>query len=106
MADEDVINLPDPPRYPMIDIMRAPVAVYDPAHWYWEVGGSEGSIWSTVSGQEINHDDTDYKAWRDRGNLPSRIDTFDSLLDVLTHQAPAAAEVLRQAKFPNQGGGG
>jgi hypothetical protein len=46
---------------------------YDPANWYWIVGGNEAQVFSSASGNYVPADNATFLAWKADGTLPTRI---------------------------------
>jgi len=53
--------------------------LYDPANWYWIVGGDESHWWSSASSSYVSP----LQSWLEVGNLPTRIANERELTDVL-----------------------
>lgn len=62
---------------------------YNPAAWFWIVAGDESQVYSSAKPGFLPADDSGYLTWLAEGGLPTRIDSMDSLRDVLMQQAPA-----------------
>ncbi|WP_407971474.1 tail fiber assembly protein [Burkholderia pyrrocinia] len=64
---------------------------FDVTNWYWIVGDDKSQVWSSRRAKFVSTADEDYAAWLDEGGNPTKIDTIDSLADVLLVQYPAGA---------------
>lgn len=62
---------------------------YNPANWYWLVGGDQSRVWSSAAAAYVPADDATYEAWLGAGNLPTRIASEAELQEVLAAQYPA-----------------
>ena len=74
---------------------------YDPFDWYWIVDGS-GEVYSSRRSEYIPIGDTEYTAWINEGRAPTRIASYDELVDVLRaanvppyHRVPTYTIVTR-----------
>lgn len=85
--------MPDNP-YERIAVTAIEIPPYTPDRWYWLVGNTTSIVIDSATGEECSIDDDDYKAWLERGNKPSRIDSNDTLLEVLQVAALEAYEKL------------
>jgi hypothetical protein len=58
---------------------------YDPANWYWKVGGKDGQVFSSAKPGYVSENNKDYKAWLKNENHPSGGEymTDGELADVL-----------------------
>lgn len=70
------------------------MSFYNPANWYWAVGGSTTQVWSSAAADYVPVADATYVTWLAAGNLPTQIDTEDSLHDVLLAAYPAGVGSL------------
>jgi ABC-type tungstate transport system permease subunit len=70
--------------------------IYNPANWYWIVGGDESRVFSSAIGNYVPADDAAYLAWRADGALPTRIVSEAELGEVLADARvrPQRAAVL------------
>lgn len=57
--------------------------IYNPADHYWEVAAHEAAVYSSARTEFVRLTDETYAAWREAGNTPTRIASFDELKDVL-----------------------
>ncbi len=64
---------------------------YNPANWYWVVGGDETRAYSSASAAYVPASDATFMAWLADENIPTAIDTEAALNDVLLAQYPAGA---------------
>ena len=62
---------------------------YNPANWYWVVGGSTTQVYSSAEATYVAVTDTTYQAWLAEGNAPTQIDT-DAHLQVVLYRADIA----------------
>ena len=62
---------------------------YNPAAWFWIVGGDKSQVYSSAVADFVKPDDAAYVAFLADDGLPSRIASMDELRDVLLAQAPA-----------------
>lgn len=62
---------------------------YNPAAWFWIVGGDETQVYSSAKPGFVPATDAGYTAWLEEGGLPTRIASLDELRDVLMQQYPA-----------------
>ena len=58
---------------------------YNPANWYWIVGGSTTQVFSSVVGNYVPVTDATYVAWLASGGKPTPIDTEQNLYQVLVN---------------------
>jgi hypothetical protein len=63
---------------------------YNPANWYWIVGGSNSQVWSSASLSYVPVRDTTYVAWLAAGNLPTLINSTADLYVVMATQVVPA----------------
>ena len=56
---------------------------------YWIVNGSKTQVFSSLARGYVPVSDSRYVKWLESGNLPTRIESEASLLDVLAEQAPS-----------------
>jgi hypothetical protein len=56
---------------------------YDPANWYWIVGGNEAQVFSSAVGNYVPANDATFLAWKADGTLPTRIASEAELGEVL-----------------------
>lgn len=69
---------------------------YNPADWYWIVGGDGTKVFSSASGSMVPVSNATYQAWLADGTLPTRIASKAELGDVLAPYSvrPTDADVL------------
>jgi hypothetical protein len=69
---------------------------YNPANWYWIVGGDETKAFSSAVGNFVPADGAAFLEWKADGTLPSRIASEVELGEVLADARvrPARAAVL------------
>lgn len=69
---------------------------FNPANWYWIVGGDETKLFSSASGNYVQPSNATYVAWLADGTLPTRIASEAELGEVLAPYSirPVAATVL------------
>jgi|LakMenEpi03Aug12_release.lakeMendotaPanAssembly.Ray.scaffolds.fasta_scaffold31794_4 hypothetical protein len=69
---------------------------YNPANWYWVVGGDEAQVFSSATGNYVPATDPTYLAWRADGTMPTRILNETELGEVLANARvrPQRAAVL------------
>jgi len=48
--------------------------MFNPSNWYWAVGGSTTQVYSSARNAYVSTSDTDYVAWLEAGNAPTKID--------------------------------
>lgn len=77
-------------------MMQPDMIPFDPANWYWFVGGDRSRLWSSAAGAYVSPDDKAYLLWLGEGPLPSTIASDDELHEVLAghglaDKAPAAS---------------
>src|SRR5262245_19183536 len=79
---------------------------FNPANWYWIVGGSTTQVYSSAVGDFVPVADPTYVAWKADGTLATRIDTEANLGAVLAQALvrPSAANVLDGYKDNLAGG--
>jgi hypothetical protein len=75
---------------------------YDPSNWFWIVAGNATQVYSSRRAETVSATDDTYQAWLASGGTPTRIDTMDSLIEVLRaanvppyHQVPTRTIVDR-----------
>lgn len=70
--------------------------IYNPANWYWIVGGNETQVFSSAAGDYVPADDPAYLAWKADGTEPSRILNDIELGEVMANARvrPKRAAVL------------
>jgi hypothetical protein len=70
--------------------------IYNPANWYWIVGGDEAQVFSSATGNYVPATDPTYLAWRADGTMPTRILNETELGEVLANARvrPQRAAVL------------
>jgi len=56
---------------------------YDPRDWYWIVAGDEAQVYSSKCAAMVPVNDPAYVVWLSVGGVPTRIDTMESLVEVL-----------------------
>jgi hypothetical protein len=56
---------------------------YNPANWYWIVGGNEAQVFSSAIGNYVPADDATFLAWKADGTIPTRIASEVELGEVL-----------------------
>lgn len=73
---------------------------YNPTDWYWVVAGSDTQVYSSKDGDYVPVTYPTYVAWAEDGTLPTRIDTEDSLAEVLASNSvrPVRASLLGKYK--------
>lgn len=49
------------------------MTVYNPAAWYWTVGGDTTRAYSSAASAYFSSNDATFTAWRDAGGAPTRI---------------------------------
>lgn len=59
-------------------------SVYNPAAWYWVVGGSPTQVFASQAGAYVPTTDAAYVIWRTAGNRPSAVSSQQELADVLS----------------------
>lgn len=64
---------------------------YNPAKWYWRVGGDQTRVYSSASGDYVPAADASFQAWTSDGTPPTPIDTEDNLGGVLAAYYPVVA---------------
>ena len=52
---------------------------FNPANWYWIVGGSTTQVYSSAVGDFVPVADAAYQTWLAKGNQPTKIDTETNL---------------------------
>lgn len=62
---------------------------FQPDDWYWIVGGDQTRVWSSRSARYYAASNAGYKSWLAGGGIPTRIDSEESLWEVLNAQFPA-----------------
>lgn len=69
---------------------------FDPSDWYWIVNNDETQVFSSALGDFVSSTNSVYQAWIADGTIPTRIDSHDSLGQVLAkHEIkPKHATVL------------
>jgi hypothetical protein len=69
---------------------------YNPANWYWFVGGNEAQVFSSATGNYVPADDATFLAWKADDTMPSRILNEAELGEVLADARvrPQRAAVL------------
>jgi hypothetical protein len=75
---------------------------YDPRDWYWIVAGDETQVYSSARAATVSTANESYQAWLASGGTPTRIDSMESLIEVLRaanvppyHQVPTRMIVDR-----------
>jgi hypothetical protein len=75
---------------------------YNPVDWYWIIAGDETQVYSSARAAMVQAADEVYRAWLAAGGAPTRIDSMDSLIEVLRaanvppyHQVPTRTIVDR-----------
>jgi hypothetical protein len=53
--------------------------MYNPANWYWVVGGTASQVWSSARLQFVSSTDATYQAWLAAGNMATAIDSVADL---------------------------
>ena len=73
-----------------------PTIPYNPANWYWTVGGSTTQVFSSAIGDYVGVTDPTFLAWIESGGVATLIDSEASLGETLApHQVrPVATNVL------------
>lgn len=66
--------------------------VFDPANWYWIVGGDNSQAYSSASGRYVPSNDAAFLAWKANGNSPTHVNTE---FDLGTELAPYYPTVPR-----------
>lgn len=57
---------------------------YDPRDWYWDVVDHDPArVYASARAAFVAVDDKAYVAWRAAGYIPTRVASFDKLVDVL-----------------------
>lgn len=61
------------------------ISLYRPQDWYWIVGADEAQVYASARSAFVPADDATCTAWlaAHERNVPTRIDTYDSLVAVL-----------------------
>ncbi len=57
---------------------------YNPANWYWVVAGSTTQVYSSASDSFVLVTDPTYQAWLTKGGKPTKVDSLQTLSDVLS----------------------
>lgn len=74
---------------------------YNPAKWYWYVGGDTARAFSTVTLSYVPSDDPSFSAWLADGSIASAVASEDDLFQVLEDAGvpPYAPVTPRQARL-------
>ncbi len=56
---------------------------YNPADWYWIVGGDDTQVWSSAAAAYVPAGNATYQEWRSRDGRPTRIASEAELAEVL-----------------------
>jgi len=59
-----------------------------PGAWYWIIGEDDSRVYSSAHARFVPADEAVYQAWLAQGNRPTRIDTAESLSQVLAKVWP------------------
>ena len=75
---------------------QIPTIPYNPANWYWAVGGSTTQVFSSAIGDYVGVTDPTFLAWVESGGFVTRIDSEVSLGETLAPYQirPVSANVL------------
>lgn len=75
---------------------QIPTIPYNPANWYWAVGGSTKQVFSSAIGDYVGVTDPTFLAWVESGGFVTRIDSEVSLGETLAPYQirPVSANVL------------
>jgi len=65
--------------------------IYNPALWYWYVGGNKTRAWSSAAAAYVLSSEPGFTRWVADGNAPTEITTDSDLWAVLAAQCPAGA---------------
>lgn len=81
------------------------IPAYDPNNWYWYVGDDKTKAYSSKKGDYVSTSDADFLSWISSGNIPTSIDTEDSLSEVLANASvrPLNAGLLDSYKGKQAG---
>jgi hypothetical protein len=60
--------------------------IYNVLNWYWAVGNDESQVYSSQAVGYVPVANADYIGWTNLVNLPTKIDSVDSLYGVLADQ--------------------
>jgi len=71
---------------------------YDPANWYWEVGGNASRVYSSARAAYVSRNDPAFVEWSKNGGVPTKIKSEAELREVFTQQYPAgwSGEAIKQ----------
>lgn len=72
---------------------------YDPANWYWIVAGDETQVFSSARAAYVSAKDSTYTDWLKDGNFVTKIDSENSLWDVLALAYPAGIPASGQDRL-------
>lgn len=70
---------------------------FDPANWYWYVGGDQSKAYSSAAGGYVQSSDAKFQAWVADGTTPTAIDTEFNLGGVLAPYYPDVARPVPSA---------
>jgi hypothetical protein len=59
---------------------------YNVSNWYWQVGGDQTQVYSSLAMSYVPANDPEYQAWLEAGGVTTKIDSTASLYDVLLAQ--------------------
>lgn len=68
--------------------------MYNVKNWYWIVAGSTTEVYSSAAAEYVSVTDATYEAWLAAGNIPTKIDSEESLQGVFSAQYPAGWPAL------------
>lgn len=82
-----------------------PTIPYNPADWYWYIGGDETRPYSSAAGRPVQSGNAAFKAWLAGGGVPTRIASADELADVLAaaNVRPTDTDMLDRYKGAHAG---
>lgn len=78
---------------------------YNPANWYWAVGGSATQVWSSARAQYVPVSDADYQAWIANvypapTPIPNATELYNVLMDQWTPSAQSPGVQVKSTATP------
>ncbi len=70
--------------------------MFNPTSWYWLVAGIENKLWSSAEAAYVSNRNPAFKAWVERGNIPTKIASEELLQQVFIDQYPAGWPGLKE----------
>lgn len=79
--------------------------MYNSSNWYWLIPDDAAHVWSSAKAAAVVVADTDYVAWLEEGNTPSKASRNDAIkITIEVLEATVTARRLREAVLGTDGG--